>query len=320
MDNIIEEAYKAAKQKGYKGDEASFVKLLQSDEKAFNSAFLMAGSGKVSVDVFKSELKKKSTPQSSSTGSKPTQPTSGSKPAQQSSSPKPVETEGSKYLQNAKEAGWTSIEEYKRAGHRYKEHVPEEELEYIQGKKKKVIYRGTREEIEQQVAPQVKQNIAKSTASESTVPKTNIKTMPKSAEEGIGQAKISKEIKEAKREEDRAKGLFSLEDINEMDEDPNNFNLRYYNYFKEDADKSGDALKFSNDLRNKYADQFIDSDFKEEFSIANEMDRLREKMASELEKMSANGDPENPEFKKLIKRIRIKLLKLIIYSRLEKLQ
>lgn len=225
---------------------------------------------------------------------------SGSSQTQQSSGYQNAQSSQDEYLRRAREAGWNNTEEYARAGHRYKENVSDEELEYIQPTNKKVIYRGDREGVEQQVAPQVKQNIAKSTASESTAPVTNIKTMPKSVEEGIGQAKISKLIKEDKREEDRAKGLFSLEDINEMDEDPNNFNLRYYNYFKEDADKSGDALKFSNDLRNKYADQFIDSDFKEEFSIANEMDRLREKMASELEKMSANGDPENPEFKKLI--------------------
>jgi len=302
MDNIIEEAYKAAKQKGYQGDEASFVKLLQSDEKAFNSAFLMAGSGKVSVDAFRSELKKKSTPKSSSTGSKPTQPTSGSKPAQPSIESKTSEFKPQKFGEFAPFGAKKEEDkvQFPVVGNKRKENVSDRKSENIQPNKNKVIYRGDREDIEQQVAPGLKEEIAKSTASESTAPVTNIKTMPKSAEEGIGQAKISKEIKEARREEDRAKGLVSLEDLNEMDEDPNNFNLRYYNYFKEDADKSGDALKYSNDLRNQYADKFIDSDFKEEFSIANEMDRLREKMASELEKMSANGDPNNPEFKKLM--------------------
>ena len=293
MEGIIEEAYKAASEKGYKGSQDDFVKLLQSDDKAFNSAFNMVGSGRVSREQFSGELKKKSTPQVpvGKSGSVQTQPTSGSKDAQ---------FDPEEYRRRAIKAGWSNTEEYHRAGHRYKKDVPESELASIISPNKKVIYRGTREELESQIAGDVKKEVSKSSASESTAPINVAQGKPKSAEEGLGKAKIVKEVKEAKREEDRAKGLWDITDIDEMESNPEAFNDRYYKYFVEDAAKSGDALKYSSDLRAKFADQFIDEDLRQEFAIANELDGLREKMYSELNKLRSNPNANTPEFQKLI--------------------
>lgn len=240
--------------------------------------------------ILTTDPKKKST-NTGSNGSTQTQQSSGSKDAQ---------FDPEEYRRRAIKAGWSNTEEYRKSDHRYKKDVPESELASILSPNKKVIYRGTREELESQIAGDVKKEVSKSSASESTAPINVAQGKPKSAEEGLGKAKIVKEVKEAKREEDRAKGLWDITDIDEMESNPEAFNDRYYKYFVEDAAKSGDALKYSSDLRSKFADQFIDEDLRQEFAIANELDGLREKMYSELNKLRSNPNANTPEFQKLI--------------------
>lgn len=114
----------------------------------------------LSPEEFSGKVKKKG---QSSSGSNQTQPGNGSNNSQ---------FDQAEYLRRAKEAGWNTTEEYHRAGHRYKENVSDEELAYIQpnNTNKKVIYRGSREEIENQLAPDVKEEISKSNVSETVEP------------------------------------------------------------------------------------------------------------------------------------------------------
>ncbi len=108
-------------------------------------------------EFFEGEKKK----DQSSTGSNQTQPGSGSNNSQ---------FDPEEYLRRAKAAGWNTAEEYTKAGHRYKENVSDEELEYIQPTNKKVIYRGDREDIENQLAAKTKKEVSQSYSSESTAP------------------------------------------------------------------------------------------------------------------------------------------------------
>lgn len=103
---------------------SKFPELQGYDRQLLRDFVATSNSGKYATEdevfskfpEFNDGVKKKG---QSSSGSNQTQPGSGSNNAQSSQD---------EYLRRAKEAGWQTTGEYKRAGHRYKVNVPEEEL------------------------------------------------------------------------------------------------------------------------------------------------------------------------------------------------
>ena len=156
-----------------------------------------------------------------------------------------------------------------------------QEEQQVSEQPKRVIQRGegTREALETQFAPQVKQEIKKATVTEATKP-------------------IAKEMGEVIKP---ASKIQKLADLNYMNENPDDFNSTYYNVFKDEAEKSGDPEKYSKDLKDKYANDFIDEEFKEEFNIANELKYIEDKMKKEISSLKSNPNANTPQGQEYIK-------------------
>jgi hypothetical protein len=155
------------------------------------------------------------------------------------------------------------------------------EEEQIVQPNKRVIYRGegTREALETQFAPEVKKEVRKATIVEATKP-------------------IAKEMGEVIKP---ASKIQKLADLNYMNQNPDDFNATYYDVFKNEAEKSGDPEKYSKDLKDKYANDFIDEEFKEEFNIANELKYIEDKMKKEISSLQSNPNAKTPQGQEYIK-------------------
>jgi len=156
-----------------------------------------------------------------------------------------------------------------------------QEEQQVSEKPKRVIYRGegTREALETQFAPEVKKEARKATIVEATKP-------------------IAKEMGEVIKPTSK---IQKLADLNYMNQNPDDFNATYYNVFKDEAEKSGDPEKYSKDLKDKYANDFIDEEFKEEFNIANELKYIEDKMKKEISSLQSNPNAKTPQGQEYIK-------------------
>jgi hypothetical protein len=156
-----------------------------------------------------------------------------------------------------------------------------QEEQQVSEKPKRVIYRGegTREALETQFAPEVKKEARKATVVEATKP-------------------IAKEMGEVIKPTSK---IQKLADLNYMNQNPDDFNATYYDVFKDEAEKSGDPEKYSKDLKDKYANDFIDEEFKEEFNIANELKYIEDKMKREISSLQSNPNAKTPQGQEYIK-------------------
>lgn len=122
-EEALKYSWELFKRDGYNGTIDDYRNLISSNDEALNYSHQLFSKDGYNGDInaFKQLVGVKKKDQSS-TGSNQTQPGSGSQNAQSSQD---------EYLRRAREAGWNSTAEYRKAGHRYRQNVSDDELAQI---------------------------------------------------------------------------------------------------------------------------------------------------------------------------------------------